>query len=154
VYKRILNEPKFSGQVVYNGRQVPFSKRAAEIWKYWMYEAIADVSGVLNSGPAAGIALATILISAFGGKLSNIQIADDMHPIDTLRLFLAADVIRDIPSLGVNIANSWSDALERIADRYTIDKNDFVIVAETPSETIETVRFPFLPMREVARLVA
>jgi hypothetical protein len=155
VYRKILNEPKFSGQeVVYNGRRVAFSKRAAEIWKYWMYEVIADILGVLNFGPAAGIALATILISAFDGKLSNRQMADDMHPIDTLRLFLAADVIRDIPSLDVNIANGWGDALERIADRYTIDKNDFVIVADTPSETIETVRFPFLPMRETARAVA
>jgi hypothetical protein len=155
VYKKILIGPKFSAQeVVYNGRRVPFSKRAAEIWKYWMYEVIADILGVLNFGPAAGIALATILISAFDGELSNIQMADDMHPIDTLRLFLAADVIRDIPSLDVNIANSWSDALERIADRYTIDKNNFVIVTETPSETIETVRFPFLPMRETAKVIA
>jgi len=155
VYNRILNEPRFNGQeVTYNGRREAFSRRAAEVWKYWMYETVADVLGVLNFGPSAGLALAVILISLQGGYLKNFQMADDQHPIDILRIYLAADVVRDIPSLHANIANPWSDALESVADKYALDKNNFAIKVNTPSDTFDTVIFPFESLRDTVKIVA
>jgi hypothetical protein len=155
VYKKILNETKFTGhEVTYNGRREPFSKRAAEVWKFWIYETVADVLGVLNFGPASGIALATILMASNQGRLSNMHPAPAPHPIDSLRLFLAADIIRNIPSLHANIANSWSDALERMTYKYMIDKNEVSLVVQTPNDLIKTVTFPFEPLRETAKIVA
>jgi hypothetical protein len=156
VYKKILNEPNFTGhEVTYNGRREPFSKRAAEVWKFWMNEVVADVLGVLNFGPASGIALATILVATSDqGGLSNIHPAPAPHPIDSLRLFLAADIIRNIPSLPANIANSWGDALERMTYKYMIDKDEVSLVVQTPNDLIKTVTFPFEPLRETAKIVA
>jgi hypothetical protein len=155
VYSQILNAPELKGyNVVYNGREEPFSKRAAEVWKYWMDETVADVLGILNFGPAAGISALTFLMSSAGGELSTVGIADDIHPIDALRVYLAADVIRDIPSLDKDIADSWSDALVRTADKYLTDRNNFTLIAETPLGTLQTVTFPFEPLRNTAKIVA
>jgi hypothetical protein len=156
VYATIENEPTFKGhEVIYNGRREPFSKRAAELWKFWMNEVVADVLGVLNFGPASAIALATILIATSGqGKLSNMHPAAAPHAIDSLRIFLAADIVRNIPSLHADIANSWADALEGLAHNYMIDKNEVSLVVQTPTDLVKTVILPFEPLRRTAKIVA
>ncbi|MGH9721588.1 MAG: hypothetical protein ACRD8O_15375 [Bryobacteraceae bacterium] len=84
---------------------------------YWVEridEAASDVLGVLNMGPAAGVALVGYfrgLNAAFTGvaKLRSEGPADDPHPADVLRGFLAAAAVR---LLTFSSAPAWSKAID------------------------------------------
>lgn len=82
--------------VINNGVSEPFAKGAADVWKFWIYETVADVMGILNFGPASAIAFASLVIP-LKDELSSIGKPDDGHPIDSI--FLAADLINEITSL-------------------------------------------------------
>ena len=149
------NESPLRGQeVTLNGRKMPVAEFAAGYWKMTIDETASDVCGLLNLGPAAGIGIASLLIPIRGGKLLSEGWYDDVHPIDALRVLLAADVIRDIPDLDVNIANAWGDALERIAEKYITNKNEFKLGTEIPSGIYTNVVIPYDGMRETIKIVA
>jgi hypothetical protein len=59
-----------------------------------------------------------LLIALRKGNLSTIGSSNDVHPIDALRIYLAADVIRDTKELDANVANEWADTFGDIADKY------------------------------------
>jgi len=87
----------------------------AGYWADRIDETASDVLGILNMGPAAGFGLlATLrgfrLASGDGARLQSEGAADDEHPADVVRGFLAAATIRALPFDG---AQAWSDALER-----------------------------------------
>ena len=148
------NESSLRGQeVTFNGRKVPLVEFAASYWKSTMDETASDVCGLLNLGPAAGIGIATLLIPIRGGRLLSQGWYDDVHPIDALRVLLAADVIRKIPDLDVNVANAWGDALERIVDKYISDKNEFTLITDIEGNG-ENVIIPYDAMRETIKIVA
>ena len=156
INSEILKASELQGQeVVYNGSREPLAKRAAEVWMFWIKEVVADVMGILNFGPASGIALSTLLIALRKGKLTCRGSPDDVHPIDALRAFMAADLVREITSLNANIRNGWSEAQMRIIDEYIDNKDKFELGwSISPNQFFPTVEFPFEPMRETSKIVA
>jgi len=127
---------------------------ASEYWAYTMDESASDVCGILNLGPSAGLALAVLSISSSHGYLGNSNTLRNEHPIDALRMFLAADVIRgisaqSIPPLDPKIAEGWGNKLEEISMNYLKNKNEFLLEDDTNSIVI-----PFEPMREIIKTVA
>jgi hypothetical protein len=155
IYSQILNARELQGQeVIYNGSPEPLAKRAAEVWKFWITETIADVLGILNFGPSSGIAFATLVIGLRNGTLSTRGSANDSHPIDALRVFMAADLVREISSLNGDTRKSWADALIKITEKYIRSKNKFELGWGSPSGFSPTVEFPFEAMRETTKIVA
>jgi|SRR5215216_539333 len=158
VEKEILKNKNESGlrgqEVTVNGRKMPAAEFAADYWKTTIDETASDICGLLNLGPAAGIGIAALLIPIRGGKLISEGWYDDVHPIDALRVLLAADVIRDIRDLDINIAKAWGEALERIVDKYITNKNEFTLVTDTPSGKYTSVVIPYDAMRETIKIVA
>jgi hypothetical protein len=149
------SDPVLRGTANVNGRQEPLVTFAASYWKSKIDETSADVCGLLNIGPAAGISIAVLLISVRGGKLITVDTSDDVHHIDALRVYLAADVIRNIRELDVNVANKWADTFENIADKYIQDKNGFYLVSQTQDRQQHIdVSMPFKQMRETVKTVA
>jgi hypothetical protein len=149
------NESSLRGEeVTVNGRKMPAAEFAASYWKMTIDETASDICGLLNLGPAAGIGIAALLIPIRGGKLISEGWYDDVHPIDALRVLLAADVVRDIRELDINIANAWGEALERIVDKYITNKNEFSLVTDTPSGKYTSVVIPYDAMRETVKIVA
>ncbi|MBA4095237.1 MAG: hypothetical protein C0484_00510 [Rhodospirillum sp.] len=97
------------------------AKIGAGLDDYWaerIDETASDVLGILNMGPAAGIGL----IGFFRGwnatvgpaRLSNVGEADDLHPADILRGFLAASTVRLLSFSG---APDWADLIERETEK-------------------------------------
>jgi len=87
-------------------------------WSERIDETASDVLGVLNMGPAAGIALVAYfrgLNAAFGGaaKLRNDGPASDPHPADIVRGWLAAATVR---RLSFGSASRWADAIDQQTD--------------------------------------
>lgn len=140
------NDPALKKQVVVNGRKMSIAKFGALYWKFTLDEISSDVCGLLNYGPAAGVGLANLLIPLRGGKLIAEGPTSDVHPIDAVRLLVAADVIRNIPDLDVKTADVWADALERIVDKYISNKTEFKLGSIT--------RIPYDGMSATAKIVA
>jgi hypothetical protein len=85
------------------------SQKLARYWASRIDETAADVMGILNMGPAAGIGV----VAYFRGfnkalKLSSDGPDDDPHPADVARGFLAAEVVR---RLEFSDAKAWADAI-------------------------------------------
>ncbi len=100
-------------------REAGQNVRLARYWSERIDETASDVLGILNMGPAAGIAL----ICYFRGiraassrgmpRLSNIGPASHPHPADILRAFLAASTVRMLSFAG---ADDWANAIEAEAE--------------------------------------
>lgn len=91
----------------------------ADYWADRIGESAADVLGVLNMGPAAAVSLIgyfRALNAAWGGPgtLRNVGSAEDPHPADIARAYLAAETVRLLSFEG---AGRWADRLEAEADR-------------------------------------
>ena len=87
----------------------------AGYWADRIDETASDVLGILNMGPAAGFGLlATLrgfrLATGPGARLQSEGAADDDHPADVVRGFLAAATIRTLPFGG---ATAWAAAVDR-----------------------------------------
>lgn len=95
---------------------------AAEVAAYWaerIDETAADVLGVLNMGPAAAVGLVgyfRAMNAAAHGRaaLRNVGRAEDPHPADVARAYLAAETVRLLSFEG---AGRWADRLVAEADR-------------------------------------
>jgi hypothetical protein len=106
----------------------------ALIWSHWMDEAAADVYGVLNIGPAFVLNLAAFL-AAFRARLAmdfqnkprpatpavstdaapqEDKTIDD-HPVDVLRLHLAAGAIEAMGALDSARRSAYLDSVEAVA---------------------------------------
>jgi len=90
-----------------------------EYWSDRIDETASDVMGILNLGPVAGIGLVGYfrgLNAAWGDgpTLRNQGPADDPHPADIVRGFLAASTVR---LLSFALAGDWSRAIEAEALR-------------------------------------
>lgn len=86
----------------------------ASYWSERIDETAADVMGILNSGPAAGMGLVVYFRGLNGDwhnspRLRNDGPADDPHPADALRGLLAAATVR---LLSFDGAASWGDIIE------------------------------------------
>lgn len=96
----------------------------ADYWSERIDETSSDVMGLLNLGPAAGIGLIAYfraLSQAYGGngKLRSDGPANDVHPADIVRGYLAAEVVALLKFKG---ASAWAKtiAAEVDKDRATI----------------------------------
>ena len=104
---------------VFNGvNNAELGNHLAHYWRDRIDETASDVMGILNMGPAAGIGLIAFfrgLNAAFTGvpKLRSNGPANDVHPADILRGYLAADTVR---LLEFNDAAAWADAIEKETD--------------------------------------
>ena len=155
LYSKILNASELQGlDVIYNSTPEPLAKRAAQVWRFWTVEIVADVLGILNFGPSSAIAYAVLAAALSGNKLRSEGRASDTHPVDVLRVLMAADLVKEISSLNANIRNAWSDALIRIVDKYASNKDKITLGHITPFGFRPTVEFPFEPMRETTKIVA
>ncbi|MFB3765293.1 MAG: hypothetical protein ACE14P_08600 [Methanotrichaceae archaeon] len=90
-----------------------------DYWAARIDETAADVLGILNMGPAVGIALIgylRALNAAYSGSsiLRNIGRGEDSHPADILRGYLASSVVR---LLNFSRANEWALAIEAETDK-------------------------------------
>lgn len=96
-----------------------FSANLANYWSQRADETASDVMGILNMGPAAGIGLIGYfrgLNGAWSGKpvLRNTGPEHAPHPVDLLRGYLAAGVVR---LLHFDQADSWADAILAETDK-------------------------------------
>jgi hypothetical protein len=92
----------------------PETEPLAFYWSDRVDETASDVMGILNMGPAAAIGVIGLfrgLNAAFGGRgiLRSVGPADDPHPADILRGFLAAATVRQ---LKFSQAFDWADLIE------------------------------------------
>jgi hypothetical protein len=102
--------------------QLLADKAAPAVADYWadrIDETAADVLGVLNMGPAAAEGLIGYfrgLNGAWGGtpELRTDGPAEDPHPADLARAYLAAETVRLLSFKG---ASRWADKLIAEADR-------------------------------------
>jgi hypothetical protein len=90
-----------------------------DYWASRIDETASDVLGILNMGPATGIALVgyfRALNAAYAGKavLRNVGPDDDPHPADILRGYVAASVVR---LLNFGKADKWATAIEAETDK-------------------------------------
>jgi hypothetical protein len=157
VENKITNALKLDGlYATVNGREVPLATCASAYWKYTIDETASDVCGILNLGPAAGLGLATLIIPLRENKLSNIAPSADIHPIDSLRILLAADVVRQLPDLHLKRANAWADILEAMLKDYgDTEKKCFALYTETSGNKIHWDDvMPYDGMRLTVTLVA
>lgn len=95
------------------------SLAVADYWADRIDETASDVLGVLNMGPAAAVGLVGYfrgLNGAWRGtpSLRNVGRAEDPHPADIARAYLAAETVRLLSFKG---AAQWADRLVAEADR-------------------------------------
>lgn len=92
----------------------PLNPGLADYWSTRIDETSSDVMGILNMGPAAGIGLIGFfrgIRGAFDGiaTLASNGPADDPHPADIVRGFLAASTVR---LLSFDGSAEWANAIE------------------------------------------
>lgn len=102
----------------------------ALVWSYWMDEAAADVYGILNMGPSFALNLAGFLAAyrarrrgqtdpgdPFVGIDAELQPHDvmDNHPIDLLRLYVAAGAVEGLKGLTAGKRNDYVANIEAVA---------------------------------------
>jgi len=121
----------------------PLGLGLADYFSNRIDETASDVQGILNLGPAAGIGLIAYfrgLIGAYSGKakLRNEGPADDPHPADIVRGFLAAEVVALLNFSG---RKAWSAVIasETEKDLGTIVLADQVIPATTAKKAAKIV---------------
>jgi hypothetical protein len=149
------HDSKLREPVMINGREdYSVAEFAARYWRHTIDETASDVCGLLNLGPASGFGLSLLLIPLRNNKLVNALPSEDVHPFDSLRIILAADVVRSIRDLDYRTAETYADALERIVDNYVVDKNELRLYSRTKNDVYWNAVIPYEGMRETVKIVA
>jgi len=135
VYNAVYNELKFIANEA-------TSKALANYWVNCVDETASDVLGILNIGPAAGIGLVGYFKGLMGGRLRNYGPLKGPHPVDILRAFVAAEVVR---RLSFRLGMEWSETIERTALGDLADRKIYLLegnrrYAIDPSLAIRTAR--------------
>lgn len=96
-------------QKVYSALLQRFNSQAlADYWASCIDETTSDICGYLNMGPSLGVGLIGYFRALGDGKLRSVGSSDDPHPIDLLRGYLAAAVVK---RLHFRDAAAWSRAI-------------------------------------------
>jgi hypothetical protein len=126
-----------------------------DYWADRIDETASDVMGILNMGPAAAIGVIGYfrgLNAALGNgsKLSNEGPANDEHPADIVRGYLAAETVRQLSFKG---ATAWAKSLTEQTEAdvtgitlvgHKVTKADAEKSAQIVAETIVTTPLPTL----------
>lgn len=113
----------------------PLGHGLADYWSERIDETSSDVMGILNLGPAAGIGLIAYFRAlglAFGapGKLRSDGPANDPHPADIVRGYLAAEVVALLKFKG---AAAWAKTIAAETDK---DRGTITLAGQTISPTL------------------
>lgn len=100
------------------------SQVLADYWARCIDEAAADVFGYLHMGPSVGIGLIGYFRALGNGQLRAVGSMQDPHPIDLLRGYLAAEVVK---RLHFQDASAWSQS---IAEETSKDNAPLYLVDE------------------------
>lgn len=126
-----------------------------EHWMRGFEEAAADVMGVLNLGPSAALAdLAFFRACYRAGTKPGVNMKEDPadeHPLDLLRVYLGASVVRGLRFAG---ADEWASTLEREARQDTRDATLRVGGREVPLSDARTSAAVFARAMTSSRLDA
>lgn len=100
-------------------RAAGVARPLADYWAERIEESASDVLGVLNMGPAAALGLVGYFRGVLGAATGQAALrgdgdAEDPHPSDLARAYLAAETVRLLPFAG---AARWADRLTAEADR-------------------------------------
>jgi hypothetical protein len=141
----------------------------ALIWSYWMDEAAADVYGVLNMGPAFVFNLAAFL-AAFRARLAmdfqnkprpakpavstdaaprEDKTMDD-HPVDVLRLHLAAGAIEAMDALDATRRSAYLDSVEAVAATLAAGAKEVSLAGLVPGPAGPILVETKIPLAETA----
>ena len=102
----LLNELK---RKVYDSIYYKFKNlQLADYWANCIDESVADVCGYLNMGPSVGIGLIGYFRALGNGKLRTYGYREGPHPVDLLRGYLAAAVVK---RLHFKDALAWSQII-------------------------------------------
>ncbi len=159
----------FGGGPLQPGSNVTDSQLQGLLWAYWMDEAIADVYGLLNAGPAFAFNLAAFLstllsqIPQSGVAVPNLRTASgadergqlDVHPTDILRIHLAIGVIERLAGLNQDTRNQYIANLQTLAQlcaggTTTVTLSGTLLVLNTGSLQLDN-SFPLDQMQQAAR---
>jgi len=91
-------------------------------WTKVVDDGASDIMGILSVGPMAGLGLVILFEGWFGG-LRNYQPEGDTHPMDVLRGYLGAQVIR---LLKFSDRKMWADKLESKTDEILADQGNTI----------------------------
>lgn len=101
------------------------SHELADYWASCIDETASDVCGYLNMGPSLGIGLIGYFRALGNGRLRTVGSKDDPHPIDLLRGYLGAAVVK---RLHFKDAEAWSQVIRNETSKddgplYLVDEN-------------------------------
>lgn len=97
----------------------------ADYWARCTDEITADALGYLNVGPSLGISLIGYFRALGDGKLRTVGSTSDPHPIDLLRGYFGANVVK---RLKFKAAAEWSETIVNETDK---DKGDLYFVDDS-----------------------
>lgn len=122
------------------------SPALANYWARCVDEASADALGYLNVGPSLGIALIGYFRALGDGKLRTVGSVNDTHPIDLLRGYFGAAIVK---RLSFKNAADWSQAILNETEK---DNGPLYLV--TQSGIYRPFPVPFAEAVDSADLVA
>jgi len=127
------------------------------LWKYWMDEAVADVYGLLNVGPAFGLNLAAYHAALSSQRHPRLEIpkvrmeSADNHPPAILRIHLAIGAVESLAGLSEPKRKAYVDDLKRLA--HLCKSGDMVEISGRGLRGRKKVKLPLAAMQEAARQV-
>jgi hypothetical protein len=120
---------EFNQNMNWNGEECQsIAQFAGKYWRRTMNETLADVCGLLNIGPTAGISFAILAIGESNNR--NIEASsyiDDAHPNTLLRLAIAREVTKRLDGLDMKVREAYSGFFDRLIEKYMYKTDSFVL---------------------------
>jgi hypothetical protein len=150
------NENELVDRIYWNGNEsISVAEFAAKYWRYTIDEAAADICGLLNLGPAAAISYAIIAIVSNDNVLDSTSYIDNVHPIDTLRVFMASEVIKLFEELDLKVRNSYVDFFDNLVEKYANNKDECTLYSTLlDGRKNKDVNIPLKGMKKTVEIVA
>lgn len=127
------------------------------LWRYWLDEAVADVYGILNVGPAFGLIMAGYHAALSSKKAPRLEIpkvrmaSADEHPPAILRIHLAIGVVESLDKLSAAKRDAYVSDLKRLARLCA--SGDVVEISGPAQVVLNMTQVPLREMQEAARQV-
>ncbi len=150
------NENELVERIYWNGNEsISVAEFASKYWRYTVDETAADICGLLNLGPAAAISYAIIAIVSNDNVLDSSSYIDNVHPIDTLRVIMASEVIKLFEELDIKVRNSYVEFFENLIEKYANNKDECTLYSTLlDGSKNKDVNIPLKGMKKTAEIVA